>query len=38
LEDTAAQIVEIPAGLAEEAMEGAVVLELGQLRGWGGCG
>ena len=31
LEDTAAQIVEIPAGLAEEAMEGAVVFEVGQL-------
>jgi hypothetical protein len=33
LEDTAAQIVEAPAGLAEETMERAVVLELGQLRG-----
>jgi hypothetical protein len=33
LEDTAAQIVEVPAGLAEEAMEGAVVFEVGQLRG-----
>jgi len=31
LEDTAAQIIEVPAGLAEEAMEGAVVFELGQL-------
>jgi len=33
LEDTAAQIIEIPAGLAEEAMEGAVVFERGQLGG-----
>jgi hypothetical protein len=33
LEDTAAQIVEVPAGLAEEAMERTVVFELGQLRG-----
>jgi len=33
LEDTAAQIIEVPAGLTEEAMERAVVFELGQLRG-----
>jgi hypothetical protein len=33
LEDTAAQIVEVPASLTEEAMERAVVLELGELRG-----
>ena len=28
-----AEIIEVPAGLAEEAMERAVVLELNQLRG-----
>jgi hypothetical protein len=33
LEDTAAQIIEVPAGLAEEAMEGAEVFELGKLGG-----
>jgi len=33
LEDTAAQIIEVPACLAEEAMEGAEVFELGQLGG-----
>jgi hypothetical protein len=38
LEDTAAQIVEIPTGLAEEAMEGAEVFELGQLGGLNDAG
>lgn len=33
MEDTAAQRIEVPAGLAEEAMEGAVVFELGELDG-----
>jgi hypothetical protein len=33
LEDTAAEIVEVPAGLAEEAMEGAEVFEIGELGG-----
>jgi hypothetical protein len=33
LEDTAAQIIKIPAGLAEEAMERAEVFELGELSG-----
>ncbi len=33
MEDTAAQIVEISAGLAEEAVEGAEVFELGELGG-----
>jgi hypothetical protein len=33
LKDAVAEIIEVPAGLAEEAMEGAVVLELGELRG-----
>jgi hypothetical protein len=33
LEDTAAQIIQVPAGLAEEAMEGAVVFEVGELGG-----
>jgi hypothetical protein len=33
LEDAVAQIIEVPAGLAEEAMERAEVFELGQLRG-----
>ena len=33
LEDTVAQIIKVPAGLAEEAMERAVVFELGELRG-----
>jgi len=38
LEDTAAQIVEVPAGLAEEAMEGAEVFELGELGGLNDAG
>jgi len=38
LEDTAAQIIEIPAGLAEEAMERAEVFELGQLSGLNDAG
>jgi len=33
LEDAVAQIIEVPAGLTEEAMERAVVFEPGQLRG-----
>jgi hypothetical protein len=33
LEDAAAQIVEIPAGLAEEAMEATVMFELSELCG-----
>jgi hypothetical protein len=33
LEDTMAQIVEVPAGLAKEAVKGAVVFEAGQLGG-----
>jgi hypothetical protein len=33
LEDAAAQIIEVPAGLAEEAMERAVVFEIGELGG-----
>jgi hypothetical protein len=32
LEDTAAQIVQVPAGLAEEAVERAILFEPGQLR------
>jgi hypothetical protein len=38
LEDTAAQIIEIPAGLAEEAMERAEMFELGQLSGLNDAG
>jgi hypothetical protein len=38
LEDAAAQIVEVPAGLAEEAMEGAEVFELGELGGLNNAG
>jgi len=38
LEDAAAQIVEIPAGLAEEAMEGTIMLELSQLCGLDNAG
>jgi len=38
LEDTAAQIVEVPAGLAEEAMEGAEVFEVGELGGLNDAG
>jgi len=33
-----AQIVEVPAGLAEEAVERAIVFELGQLRGLNDAG
>jgi len=38
LEDTAAQVVEVPTGLAEEAVEGAEVFELGQLSGLNDAG
>jgi len=38
LEDTAAQIVEIPTGLTEEAVEGAEVFELGELSGLNDAG
>jgi hypothetical protein len=38
LEDTATQIIEIPAGSAEEAMEGAEVFELGELGGLNNAG
>jgi hypothetical protein len=38
LEDTAAQLIEVPAGLAEEAMEGAEVFELGELGGLNNAG
>jgi len=38
LEDTAAQIVQVPTGLAEEAVEGAEVFELGQLGGLNDAG
>jgi hypothetical protein len=38
LEDTTAQIIEVPAGLAEEAMEGAEVFELGELGGLDNAG
>jgi hypothetical protein len=38
LEDTAAQIVEVPTGLAEEAMEGAEMFELGKLGGLNDAG
>jgi hypothetical protein len=33
LKDAASQIIEIPAGLAEEVMERAVVFEIGELGG-----
>jgi hypothetical protein len=38
LEDTVAQIVEISARLAEEAMERAVVFEIGELSGLNDAG
>ncbi len=38
MEDTAAQIVEVPTGLAEEAVEGAEVFELGELGGLNDAG
>jgi hypothetical protein len=38
LEDTVAQLIEVPAGLAEEAMERAVVFEVGELRGLNDAG
>jgi hypothetical protein len=38
LEDAVAQIIEVPAGLAEEPMERAVVFELGELRGLNDAG
>jgi len=38
LEDTAAEIVEVPAGLAEEAVKGAEVFELGELGGLNDAG
>jgi hypothetical protein len=38
LEDTTAQILDVPAGLAEEAMEGAEVLELGEVGGLNNAG
>jgi len=38
LEDTAAQIIEIPTGLSEEAMERAVMFELGELSGLNDAG
>jgi hypothetical protein len=38
LKDTSAEIIEVPAGLAEEAMKGAEVLELGQIAGLNDAG
>jgi len=38
MKDTAAQIIEIPASLTEEAMKGTKVLELGQIAGLNDAG
>jgi hypothetical protein len=38
LKDTVAQIIEVPAALAEKTMEGAVVFELGELGGLNDAG
>ena len=38
LEDAVAEVVEVPASLAEEAMERAVLFEFGQLRGLNDAG
>jgi len=38
VKNTAAEIIEVPAGLAEEAMKGAEVLELGQMAGLNDAG
>jgi len=38
LEDTTAQIVEVPTGLAEEAVEGTEVFEFGELGGLNDAG
>jgi len=38
LQDTAAEIIEVPASLAEETMKGAEVFELGQIAGLNDAG